>query len=191
MNRKLLFLPLALFLGLVMVFLIQLIRNANGEDPTKLESVLIGRTVPVFKLEDLAHQGKLYDQSIFKGEPLILNVWATWCPTCYAEHMYLNSLAKQGVKIIGLNYKDERDKAVNWLDDLGDPYLVNLFDGDGMLGLDLGVYGAPETYLIDTNGTIRYRHVGDVNARNWTETLEPLYQQILDEAKLKEINSDA
>lgn len=181
MNKKVLFIPLALFLLLVAVFVVQLSRNAGGDDPTKLESVLVGKTVPVFKLEDLAEPGKYYDQSVFTGEPLLLNVWATWCPTCYAEHKYLNQLAARGVKIIGLNYKDQRSKAITWLNDLGNPYLISLFDGDGMLGLDLGVYGAPETYLIDANGVIRYRHVGDVNPRNWQETLEPMYQALLEE----------
>ncbi|MGF1910339.1 DsbE family thiol:disulfide interchange protein [Vibrio kasasachensis] len=183
MNKKLLFIPLVVFLALAAVFTTQLVRNAEGDDPTKLESVLIGKTVPEFRLEDLAEPGKLYDQAIFKGEPLLLNVWATWCPTCYAEHQYLNTLAGEGVKIIGLNYKDERDKAVGWLNDLGNPYLISLFDGNGMLGLDLGVYGAPETFLIDANGIIRYRHVGDVNPRNWKEKLEPMYQQLVAEAK--------
>jgi len=183
MNRNILFAPLAFFLILVVVFGTQLARNADGDDPTKLESVLIGKTVPEFRLEDLAEPGKLYDQSIFVGEPLLLNVWATWCPTCYAEHQYLNELSQRGVKIIGLNYKDDRNKAVQWLTELGNPYLISLFDGDGMLGLDLGVYGAPETYLIDANGVIRYRHVGDVNPTNWEETLQPMYQQFLQEAK--------
>ncbi|GAB2665269.1 DsbE family thiol:disulfide interchange protein [Vibrio panuliri] len=183
MNKKFLFIPLIAFLGLVAVFMTQLVRNSEGDDPTKLESVLVGKTVPEFRLEDLAEPGKLYDQSIFKGEPLLLNVWATWCPTCYAEHQYLNELANEGVKIIGLNYKDHRDKAVGWLNDLGNPYLISLFDGNGMLGLDLGVYGAPETFLIDANGVIRYRHVGDVNPRNWKEKLEPMYLEMVAEAK--------
>lgn len=183
MNKKILFIPLIAFLVLAAVFATQLFKNSEGDDPTKLESVLVGKQVPTFRLEDLAEPGKLYDQSIFTGEPLLLNVWATWCPTCYAEHQYLNQLSGQGVKIIGMNYKDQRDKAVKWLNDLGNPYLISLFDGDGMLGLDLGVYGAPETFLIDAQGVIRYRHVGDVNPRNWKDTLEPLYQQLLQEAK--------
>ena len=183
MNKKILFIPFALFIGLVIVFIVQLSRNADGEDPTKLESVLIGKTVPEFRLEDLAEQGKLHDQAIFKGEPLLLNVWATWCPTCYAEHQTLNELANRGVKIIGLNYKDERDKAITWLNDLGNPYLISLFDGNGMLGLDLGVYGAPETFLIDANGIIRYRHVGNVTVENWAEVLQPMYTKLLEDAK--------
>ncbi|MGF1755378.1 DsbE family thiol:disulfide interchange protein [Vibrio makurazakiensis] len=183
MNKKILFIPLIAFMVLAMVFATQLIRNQGGDDPTKLESVLVGKHVPEFRLEDLAEPGKLYDQAVFKGEPLLLNVWATWCPTCYAEHSYLNKLAADGVKIIGLNYKDDRNKAVQWLNELGNPYLISLFDGDGMLGLDLGVYGAPETFLIDAQGIVRYRHVGDVNDRNWNETLKPMYQELLEEAK--------
>lgn len=183
MNKKILFIPLIAFMVLAGVFATQLMRNQSGDDPTKLESVLIGKTVPEFRLEDLEQPGKLHDQAIFKGEPLLLNVWATWCPTCYAEHSYLNKLADQGVKIIGLNYKDDRNKAVGWLNELGNPYLISLFDGNGMLGLDLGVYGAPETFLIDANGVVRYRHVGDVNPTNWTSTLEPMYQDLLEEAK--------
>ncbi len=183
MNKKILFIPLAAFLVLVAVFAIQLGKNSAGDDPTKLESVLIGKQVPEFRLEDLVEEGKLYDQDIFKGEPLLLNVWATWCPTCYAEHQYLNELASNGVKIIGMNYKDDRNKAVQWLSELGDPYLINLFDGNGMLGLDLGVYGAPETFLIDANGVVQYRHVGDVNERNWADTLQPMYQKMLEDAK--------
>lgn len=183
MNKKLLFIPLVLFLLLVVVFAVQLGKNQAGDDPTKLESVLVGKTVPEFRLEDLAEPGKLYSQEVFVGQPLLLNVWATWCPTCYAEHQYLNELAAQGVKIIGLNYKDDRNKAVRWLNDLGNPYLVSLFDGDGMLGLDLGVYGAPETFLIDSQGVIRYRHVGDVNSQNWQQTLQPIYQSMLQESQ--------
>ncbi len=182
MNRNILFAPLALFLILVAVFATQLSRNANGDDPTKLESVLIGQSVPKFKLEDLAEPGRLYEQDIFVGEPLLINVWATWCPTCYAEHQYLNELSANGIKIIGLNYKDNRDKAVQWLNELGNPYLISLFDGNGMLGLDLGVYGAPETYIVNAKGVIEYRHVGDVNVKNWEEVLQPIYQRLIEEA---------
>ncbi|NOI92478.1 DsbE family thiol:disulfide interchange protein [Vibrio splendidus] len=183
MNKKILFIPLIAFMFLAGIFATQLMRNQSGDDPTKLESVLIGKQVPEFGLEDLEQPGKFHDQAIFKGEPLLLNVWATWCPTCYAEHSYLNKLADQGVKIIGLNYKDDRNKAVGWLKELGNPYLISLFDGNGMLGLDLGVYGAPETFLIDASGVVRYRHVGDVNPTNWASTLQPMYQELLEEAK--------
>ncbi|WP_087021432.1 DsbE family thiol:disulfide interchange protein [Thaumasiovibrio subtropicus] len=184
MKKAYLYIPLVGFLVLALIFAVQLVMNVeNPNNPTELESVLIGKTVPNFTLEDLVHEGKTYEQDIFRGEPLLLNVWATWCPTCYAEHQYLNQLAASGVKIIGLNYKDDRHKAVGWLEELGNPYLISLFDGDGMLGLDLGVYGAPETFLIDADGIIRHRHVGDVNERNWQSRLQPIYQQMLEDAK--------
>ncbi|MEJ4045033.1 DsbE family thiol:disulfide interchange protein [Erwinia sp. SLM-02] len=178
MNRKLLFIPLCLFLLLAATLLWQLGRNANGDDPTRLESALVGKPVPQFRLESLEQPGKVYDRSVLlTGQPILLNVWATWCPTCRAEHQYLNTLATQGVRVVGLNYKDDRRKAVNWLNTLGNPYTLSLYDGDGMLGLDLGVYGAPETFLIDGRGIIRYRHAGDMNAQVWRDELMPLWQQ--------------
>ncbi|MDK6836724.1 DsbE family thiol:disulfide interchange protein, partial [Klebsiella pneumoniae] len=94
--------------------------------------------------------------------------------TCRAEHQYLNQLSAQGIRVVGMNYKDDRQKAISWLKELGNPYALSLFDGDGMLGLDLGVYGAPETFLIDGNGIIRYRHAGDLNPRVWEEEIKPL-----------------
>lgn len=118
--NKLMFIPLVLFLLLVVAFLIQLTRNANGEDPTMLESALIGKPVPAFKLESLEQPGKTFDQAVLRdGKPILLNVWATWCPTCRAEHEYLNKLAAQGIRVVGLNYKDDRSKAVQWLNSLG------------------------------------------------------------------------
>lgn len=178
MRKKILFIPFILFMMLVFVFVVQLQKNTKGEKPTTLESVLIGKEVPIFKLEDLFEKNKVYDSSIFKGKPLLLNVWATWCPTCYSEHSFLNKLSKDDVKIIGLNYKDDRAKAIQWLKDLENPYDITLFDKNGMLGLDLGVYGAPETFFIDSNGIIRYRHVGDINQKNWNNTLESIYKSL-------------
>jgi len=139
--------------------------------------------VPVFKLESLDQPGKTFDQSVLTdGKPLLLNVWATWCPTCRAEHQYLNTLATKGVRVVGLNYKDDRQKAINWLNTLGNPYALSLYDGDGMLGLDLGVYGAPETFLIDGHGIIRYRHAGDLNERVWNDEVKPLWQKYSQES---------
>ncbi|WKE66773.1 DsbE family thiol:disulfide interchange protein [Gallaecimonas kandeliae] len=171
MKKWWLLVPLALFLALASFLL-----RGLFSDPRTLDSVLVGKPVPAFTMVDLFEPAKHYDAALLAdGKPVLLNVWATWCPTCYAEHQYLNSLAREGVRIVGLNYKDERDKAMAWLSKLGNPYAVTLFDPDGMLGLDLGVYGAPETFLIDGQGIIRYRHVGDVNERVWNETLKPLY----------------
>lgn len=147
-------------------------------DPRKLESALIGQAVPEFTLQDIYDPKKQYDASIFKGQKLLLNVWATWCPTCYAEHKYLNELAGQGLYIVGMNYKDNRIKAIKWLTDLDDPYAISLFDKNGMLGLDLGVYGAPETFFIDSKGIIVYRHVGDLNARVWQDKLSAIFDNM-------------
>lgn len=178
MNKKLL-LPLILFLGLVAIFTVQLGRNANGEDPKMLESVLIGKTMPEFRLASVADEHVMLDQSVLKtGKPRLLNVWATWCPTCYAEHQYLTELAKQGVEIVGIDYKDERNKAIQFLAAYGNPYQAVIFDPKGSLGMDLGVYGAPETFILDGNGKIHYRHVGDVNPNVWQTVLKPMYENL-------------
>ena len=177
--KKKLYLPLIIFLALVAAFLVQLQRNAQGDDPKTLESALVGKPVPAKTLTDLLST-KTFDESLFKqGKPLLLNVWATWCPTCYAEHQYLNHLAKQGVPIIGLDYKDNSEKAVKWLHDLGNPYQVVLKDEKGSFALDLGVYGAPETFIVDGKGVIHYRYAGDVNERVWQEKLQPIYQKLV------------
>ena len=112
------------------------------------------------------------------GEPALLNVWATWCVACRVEHPYLQQLADSGVPIYGVNYKDEDGAAGRWLAELGNPYRFNIADRDGTLGLDLGVYGAPETYLLDADGVIRYRHVGVVDERVWETILQPRYLQL-------------
>lgn len=170
-------LPLVSFLGLG-VFLF----GGLFSDPTKLDSALVGKPVPEFRLPDLYSPDRNHNDSIIGGQPMLLNVWATWCPTCYAEHTFLNQLAaEENVYIIGLNYKDySRAEAVQWLQDLGDPYEVNLFDQSGLLALDLGVYGAPETFVIDSQGVIRYRHVGDLNDRVWREEVGPVYYNLLE-----------
>lgn len=182
MNNKKLFLPLLAFLGLVLVFAWQLVRNSAGDDPKALESALVGKPIPHFELPALQPGEQPLTPAIFQqGKPLLLNVWATWCPTCYAEHQYLNQLAKQNVTIIGINYKDQQDKAVQWLKNLGNPYQYNIFDQKGMLGLDLGVYGAPETFLIDCKGVIRYRYAGDMNESVWQERFKSLFEKIITE----------
>ncbi|MFC3025527.1 DsbE family thiol:disulfide interchange protein [Vibrio zhugei] len=181
MKKAIIFLPLIIFLVLVGIFAGQLFDNANGDEPTKLESVLVGKSVPEFTLPDLFDPQKHYDQRLFTQQhaPVLLNVWATWCPTCKAEHQFLNTLANQGVTIIGLNYKDDRQTAVTWLGEHGDPYLLSILDKHGSLGLDLGVYGAPETFILDRHGVIRHRHVGEVNAQNWQAELKPVYDKLV------------
>lgn len=183
MTRRLFFIPLSLFAAVAVVLFWQLTRNAEGDDPRALESALIGQPLPPFRLESLTSPGEMLDgRALVNGKPLLLNVWATWCPTCRAEHQYLNQLSAQGIRVVGMNYKDDRQHAIRWLNQLGDPYALNLFDGSGMLGLDLGVYGAPETFLIDGKGIIRYRHAGDMNAQVWDRELKALWERVSREA---------
>lgn len=170
MNRLKLFIPLFIFI-IMGAFLFLGLSN----DPNHLPSALVGKPVPEFTLPVLAADGETISQKDLLGKPFLLNVWATWCPTCINEHPYLMKLAEQGVPIVGLNYKDEDDKAIAWLTRLGDPYVLNIVDADGRLGLYLGVYGAPETFVVDKDGIIRYRHAGDLNERVWQGKLAPVY----------------
>jgi cytochrome c biogenesis protein CcmG, thiol:disulfide interchange protein DsbE len=174
MKRFFLFLPLLIAVVLGMVLFAGI-----GKDPTKLESALIGKPVPAFSLKDLNTPDTLLDESLFKGKVQLLNVWGTWCPACRDEHDDLMWLAQdKGVSIIGLNYKDNREDALVWLERLGDPYSTSIYDPRGTLGFDLGVYGAPETFVIDEQGVVRYRHVGVVNEKVWQETLLPVINDI-------------
>ncbi len=169
----LLSLPLGGFL-ILLWFLWQGLDN----DPTLLPSALVNRPLPAFQASILEDPKRMVTPEDLKGEVALLNVWATWCPSCRAEHETLRTLAEQGVVIYGVNYKDERDKALYWLQALGDPYRLNINDEAGQLGIDLGVYGAPETYLLDKQGVIRYRHVGVLDERVWQEDFLPRIQLI-------------
>ncbi|BFM20849.1 DsbE family thiol:disulfide interchange protein [Gilvimarinus japonicus] len=174
MGRFKLFVPLIVLLILLPLFYVGL-----SLDPSAMPSALIGNPVPDFELTTLEDESRTVTAKQLRGEVLLLNVWATWCFACKAEHPYLVRLAEQeGVKIIGINYKDERAPAQKWLKDLHNPYEYSLFDNEGRLGLDLGVTGAPETYVIDREGVVRYRHIGVVDERVWQETLKPLYQSL-------------
>ncbi|WP_203140643.1 DsbE family thiol:disulfide interchange protein [Marinobacter mangrovi] len=170
LKRVLLFLPLVVAVGVGVV-----LSAGIGRDKETLESALIGKPVPGFQLASLQDPQTTYLPDVFKGQVRLLNVWATWCPSCRVEHPQLVKLAREeGIPIIGLNYKDNRQEALKWLDKLGNPYSKVLFDPQGTFGFDLGVYGAPETYIIDADGTVRYRHVGVVDEKVWKEELAPL-----------------
>jgi cytochrome c biogenesis protein CcmG/thiol:disulfide interchange protein DsbE len=174
MTRIALFIPLLLFVALSVVLLLGLDKN-----PQELPSALIGDPFPEFFLPALEENQQILSRDDFKSQVLLVNVWATWCFACRIEHPMLNSLAEQGVVIVGLNYKDNRADARVWLDTRGNPYQFNIFDAEGSLGIDLGVYGAPETYLVDAQGIIRHRRVGVVDQRVWDEEFKPLYQQLI------------
>jgi len=177
MKSRLVYLtPLVLAIGLGLILF-----TALGKDPTKLETARLNDPVPQFSLPSLRDADVLLTEDVFKHGPALLNVWATWCPACRSEHDYLMQLASEGVNVVGLNYKDDRVKALQWLVDLGDPYQAIIYDPKGAFGFDLGVYGAPETYVVDQNGYIRYRHVGEVNESVWLGTLKPLLDGLLNE----------
>ena len=163
MKRLLMLLPLVIFL-VVAVFLYR----GLFLDPSELPSALIGKPLPAFSLPSV------------EDEQLV-NVWATWCVACKVEHPVLNRLAAQGVVIHGVNYKDDNAAALKWLNEFHDPYQLNIRDERGSLGLDLGVYGAPETFLIDKQGIIRHKFVGVIDDRVWREQLAALYQELVDE----------
>lgn len=171
-SRLKLFLPLILF-TLLALFLFR----GLSLDPTEMPSALIDRPLPAFSLPKLG-TAETVSLADIKGRAGLLNVWATWCVSCRVEHPYLMQLAAAGVPIFGINYKDRDVDAQAWLEQLGNPYEFNIADRDGTLGLDLGVYGAPETYLIDAQGVVRYRHVGVVDEQVWLTILEPLYTEL-------------
>ena len=171
-SRLKLFVPLMLF-AVLAIFLFR----GLSLDPREMPSALIDRPLPEFTLPDLGQQRQLSRKDVI-GQVMLLNVWATWCISCRVEHPYLQLLADQGIPIYGVNYKDDDADALRWLQELGNPYRANIADREGTLGLDLGVYGAPETYLVDAAGVIRYRHVGVVDERVWRGILQPRYVEL-------------
>jgi len=168
-SRFKLFIPL-----LVFVLLASFFWRGLSLDPTRMPSALIDQPVPEFSLTTVLDEQRLVTQDEFKGQVSLLNVWATWCISCRVEHPYLVQLADSGVPIYGVNYKDETVKAKQWLKDLENPYVLSVVDIDGRLGIDLGVFGAPETYIIDKRGVIRYKHVGVIDDRVWKEKIQPI-----------------
>lgn len=167
-------LPLALFVGLVVFLAIGL-----GRDPHEVPSPLINKPAPAFQLPQLHEPGKTFSVQEMRGKVWLLNVWASWCVSCREEHPLLLDLARSGsVPLYGLNYKDQRADAIAWLNELGDPYLVSAADLDGRVGIDYGVYGAPETYLIDRDGVIRFKHIGPLTPEVIQGKLLPLARDL-------------
>ena len=171
--------PLGLFIILVVFLAIGL-----GRDPHEVPSPLINKPAPAFNLPQLKAPTKTFSAEEMRGKVWIMNVWASWCITCRDEHPLLLEYARSGaVPIYGLNYKDNREDALSWLAELGDPYVLSASDLDGRVAIDYGVYGAPETYLIDRNGTIRFKQIGPVTPDVWSKTILPLAQQLNRETK--------
>lgn len=185
MNRLKLFLPLLAFVVVAVFFYVVLNRIDNGQyDPQAMPSALVNRPFPDFQLSQLEDTSKQVSREDIVGEIALINVWATWCPSCHVEHGYLNYLAQEkGIIIYGVNYNDEENKAKGWLQEKGNPYRLNIFDFQGRLSMDMGVTGAPETYVIDHRGFVRLRYQGPLNEVVWQQKFKPLYEQLRQEQK--------
>lgn len=151
-------------------------------DPRKLPSNLKNKEAPRFSLPDLMNKDVPFSNSDLKGQLSLVNVWATWCLACREDHLFLMKLAKQGVPIYGLDYKDSPHAARRWLDDYGNPYIKVGSDIKGMTAINWGVYGTPETFLLDKRGVIRLKHVGPLTQRAWNEDFMPLIKALRDKS---------
>jgi cytochrome c biogenesis protein CcmG, thiol:disulfide interchange protein DsbE len=163
----------------IFVALVVLLGVGLTLDPREVPSPLIGKPAPAFELPLLEAPDKRFSEKHMLGQVWILNVWASWCPPCLVEHPVVSALARQGVvPVIGLNYKDRREDALPWLRRNGDPYRLVAFDAAGRIGIDYGVYGVPETYVIDRHGVIRYKHIGPLTADVVRKKLEPMLKDL-------------
>ena len=172
MNRYLL--PLGIFV-VIAVFLGVGLRL----DPREVPSALINKPAPAFSLPQLHQPAQTFSHDEMKGKVWLLNVWASWCVACRDEHPVLVELARSGtIPIVGLNYKDYRADGLRWLKQFGDPYRLSVYDRDGRIGIDYGVYGVPETFLIDKNGIIRYKRIGVVTPEILRDKILPLVKEL-------------
>ena len=161
--------PLGILLALVALFAVGLNR-----DPKLVPSPLVDKAAPAFQLPTVEDPAVDFGSANLKGEVSLVNVWASWCVSCRVEHPFLLELAQRNaVPIYGLNYKDTRSEALRYLKRFGNPYTTSAFDAEGKVGIDWGVYGVPETFLIDADGVIRYKHIGVVDAKVWEQELLP------------------
>ena len=162
--------PLAAFLLLVVVFVVGLTR-----DRSRIRSPLLNSPAPTYELPSLADPDVLVGSTTYANKMALVNIWATWCPGCRQEHDFLIELANENVlPIFGLNWRDNRPDALRWLEALGDPYIATAFDENGRIGIDWGAYGAPETFLVDENGIVIYKHIAPLTRDIWQREFVPL-----------------
>lgn len=178
--KKLLFIPLALFIGLVGFLFIGL-----RHDPREIPSPLINKAAPAFQLPQLHDPLKTLSAQDMRGKVWLLNFWGTWCIACREEHPWLLEYAKaNAIPMVGVDYKyssdtsDERSAAVQLLAELGNPYSLTVYDGNGRVSIDYGVYGAPESFLIDKNGVIRFKQIGPITEDVWRDKIVPMARQL-------------
>lgn len=161
--------PLILVAVMIPVFVIGLNR-----DPTQIPSPFLMKPAPEFELPRLDDPDRRVGSADYQGRLALVNVWATWCAGCRQEHGYLVKLASEiDIPIFGLNWRDRRDEALGWLQRLGDPYVASAYDEDGRVGIDWGVYGAPETFLISPDGIVLYKQLGPLSEEIWRREFEP------------------
>jgi cytochrome c biogenesis protein CcmG/thiol:disulfide interchange protein DsbE len=173
-KKALILVPLLLFLALAAFLAVGL-----KLDPREVPSPLIGKPAPAFVAPTLAEPARSLSREDLRGKVWILNVWASWCVACREEHPLLVDFAQtHPVTLIGLDYKDERGSAVAWLQRLGNPYTDSLFDPQGRIGLDYGVYGVPETFIVDREGVVRYKHIGPLTPEVLRDRVEPLLARL-------------
>ena len=167
---------------IVFVILVGFLAVGLKLDPREVPSPFIGKPAPAFNLPQLAEPDKTFGNADLKGQVSLFNVWASWCVSCRQEHPLLMELSKEGiVPIYGLNYKDQREDGLATLKRSGNPYTVSAFDTDGKVGIDWGVYGVPETFVIDKQGVIRHKHTGPITPEAWQKTLLPLIMKLQQE----------
>ena len=175
MSRISLYIPLGVFATILGLGYVGFDLGARNELP----SALINKPFPEFQARLLESPETTLSREDLLGRPTLINVWATWCPTCLSEHEQLMQIAAStDVVIVGVNYKDQPNKAKQWLAQYGNPYRWVLDDRDGLLGIEMGVYGAPETYLVDSEGVIRYRHVSVLDEKVWQEEFLPAIKEL-------------
>lgn len=172
--------PIGSFAALGLLLAYALSQMQAGElSPRKIPSPLIGKPLPSFTLPVLHEPTRQVSAKDLKGQVYLVNVWASWCVACRVEHPLLMEIARQAIApIIGLDYKDESADGLAWLADHGNPYQVSLMDTDGRVGIELGVYGVPETFVIDAKGIIRYKHIGPIDAEVLRKVLLPKIQEL-------------
>ncbi len=150
-------------------------------NPREVPSPFVGKPAPAFTLPRLDNTQQTISTADMQGRVWVLNVWASWCGPCYAEHPFINRLAEVGVTIVGLNHKDKAVDAKRFLAEQGNPYRVIGVDADGSAGIEWGVYGVPETFVIDKAGIVRYKHIGPVTEKDLVETIKPLLDTLAQE----------
>jgi len=166
------------FLALVVLLAVGLTLN-----PREVPSPLIGKPAPSFELPLLHAPEKTFSEKDMLGKVWVMNVWASWCPPCLVEHPVVTALAKSGLApVVGMNYKDAREDALPWLKRNGDPFQFSVYDGSGRIAMDYGVYGVPETYVIDRHGVIRYKHIGPLTPEVVREKIEPMLKDLARDA---------